>query len=343
MLGTNDLNITETVRMHPIDSDSRSIGSKFRSGSVGLAVRHDSGEGEGSFTLNADDFARASQESRSQHHHLIPVQCISCTRLFSLKSWEKAAKITRERYDPEIDGRILIGKVECTSENELCKRNNIQAYPTFRIFPNGSDVRDTDSLVKMMEALVASLPSSDKPRKTVLAQLTGGCRVEGFVRLKKVPCSLIISVHLGSLSFDMSHVNMSHVISHLTFGQKISQQMLSDAKRLMPYIGGSHDRLSGHTFVNRHDVGANVTIEHYLQVVKREVVTIRVHCSQQLGENLLHSRGEIPLRGSYARSSESFLWWLEYWTLLFAAYTTDSGGNQAEAFSLVGENEECVE
>lgn len=26
------------------------------------------------------------------------------------------------RYDPEIDGRILMGKVDCTEEVDLCKR-----------------------------------------------------------------------------------------------------------------------------------------------------------------------------------------------------------------------------
>ncbi|PWA75892.1 protein disulfide isomerase-like 5-4 [Artemisia annua] len=29
-------------------------------------------------------------------------------------SWEKVAKIIRQSHDPEIDGRIIMGKVECT-------------------------------------------------------------------------------------------------------------------------------------------------------------------------------------------------------------------------------------
>ncbi|XP_024038612.1 protein disulfide isomerase-like 5-4 isoform X2 [Citrus clementina] len=37
-------------------------------------------------------------------------------------SWEKAAKTMRERYDPEMDGRILLAKVDCTEEVELCRR-----------------------------------------------------------------------------------------------------------------------------------------------------------------------------------------------------------------------------
>ncbi|KAH9792917.1 protein disulfide isomerase-like 5-4 [Citrus sinensis] len=44
-------------------------------------------------------------------------------------------------YDPEMDGRILLAKFDCTEEVELCRRHHIQAYPSIRIFRKGSDVR----------------------------------------------------------------------------------------------------------------------------------------------------------------------------------------------------------
>lgn len=55
-------------------------------------------------------------------------------------------------------------------------------------------------------------------------------------------------------------MNMSHVISHLSFGRKIAPRAMSDVKRLIPYIGGSHDRLNGRSFINHRDLGANVTV-----------------------------------------------------------------------------------
>lgn len=76
----------------------------------------------------------------------------------------------------------------------------------------------------------------------------------------QVPGNLIISASSGVHSFDASQMNMSHVISHLSFGRKISPRVLSDVKRLIPYIGGSHDRLNGRSFINHRDVGANVTV-----------------------------------------------------------------------------------
>ncbi|GAV61123.1 COPIIcoated_ERV domain-containing protein [Cephalotus follicularis] len=147
--------------------------------------------------------------------------------------------------------------------------------------------RDTDCLVKTMEGLIAPIPlesqklalENESDNKTDIAKRpvprTGGCRIEGYLRVKKVPGNLIISARSGTHSFDASQMNLSHVISQLSFGTRINPRVMSDVKRLIPYLGGSHDRLNDREFINHDDVGANVTIEHYLQIVKTEVITRR--------------------------------------------------------------------
>ncbi|KAL0306406.1 UNVERIFIED_CONTAM: protein disulfide isomerase-like 5-4 [Sesamum radiatum] len=266
VLGTNRLNITKTLRKYSIDSKLNPTGSEFRSGPIAKAIKHDEEAdeeyGEGSVTLNARNFDRISHQHAILVVNFYAPWCYWSNRL--KPSWEKAAKIIRERYDPEIDGRILMGKVDCTEEVDLCRRNHIQGYPSIRIFRKGSDVRedhghhdhesyygdrDTDSLVKTMEELVAPIslqsqsasgspPADMKDDSKRPAPLAGGCRIEGFVRVKKVPGNLIISARSASHSFDATQMNMSHVISHFSFGKKITPR-----------------------------------IEHYLQVVKTEVMT----------------------------------------------------------------------
>ncbi|KAI3466221.1 hypothetical protein Pfo_022884 [Paulownia fortunei] len=283
VLGTNRLNITKTVRKYSIDSNLNPIGSEFRSGPIAKAIKHD--------------------EEVEEEHAILVVNFFApwCYWSNRLKpSWRKPHQLCSFRYDPEIDGRILMGKVDCTEEIELCRRKHIQGYPSIRIFRKGSDVRqdhghhdhesyygdrDTDTLVKTMEDLVApislqsqrasdSLPAETKDDTKRPAPLAGGCRIEGFVRVKKVPGNLIISARSASHSFDASQMNMSHVISHFSFGKKISTRVMSDMKRVLPYLGGSHDRLTGLSYIsNPSDSNANVTIEHYLQVVKTEVMT----------------------------------------------------------------------
>ncbi|KAK1391818.1 Protein disulfide-isomerase 5-3 [Heracleum sosnowskyi] len=299
VLGTNRLNVTKTVRKYSIDRNFKSTGPEFLAGPVSKVIKHDDfvegAYAEGSVSLNAQNFDRIS--------HLHPILVVNffapwCSWSNRLRpSWEKAATILRERYDPEMDGRILLGKVDCTEESELCRRNHIQGYPSIRIFRKGSDVRDehghheheayygdrdTDSLVTTMEELAASVSSqsqklaledkSGKISDKKPAPVTGGCRVEGFVRVKKVPGNLVISARSGAHSFDASQMNMSHVVTNLSFGKKITPKVMSDINRVLPYIGRSHNKLHNQAYIT-HRGDSNITIEHYLQIVKTEVMT----------------------------------------------------------------------
>ncbi|XP_027348686.1 protein disulfide-isomerase 5-4-like isoform X2 [Abrus precatorius] len=300
VLGTNRLNITKTVRKFSIDSNLRPTGAEFHSGTAANAVKHDDEVDEesveGSFSLTSHNFDKYVHQFPVTVVNFYAPWCSWCQRL--KPSWEKTAKIIKERYDPEMDGRILLAKIDCTQEGDLCRRHHIQGYPSIRIFRKGSDVRsdhghhehesyygdrDTESLVKFMENLVASLPTESQKLaledKSNAAENTkrpapsaGGCRVEGYVRVKKVPGNLIISARSDAHSFDASQMNMSHVINNLSFGRKLTPRAMSDVKRLIPYIGSSHDRLNGRSFINTRDLEANVTIEHYIQIVKTEVV-----------------------------------------------------------------------
>ncbi|ONK65910.1 uncharacterized protein A4U43_C06F2250 [Asparagus officinalis] len=303
ILGTNRLNITKTVRKFSIDPNLRPTGSEFHSGPIPMVNNHGD-EIEEEHTDESVSLTSSNFENYSHKHAILVVNFFApwCYWSNRLKpSWERTAKTMRERYDPEMDGRILLGKVDCTQDSDLCRRHHIQGYPSIRIFRKGNDVRDnhghhehesyygerdTESLVAAMETLVASIPEethtlaledkSNKPGDASKrpAPLTSGCRIEGFVRVKKVPGNLVVSAHSGAHSFDASLINVSHVISHFSFGKRLSSKAWTELKRLTPYLGASHDRLTGRSYIiNRDETNANVTIEHYLQVVKTELVS----------------------------------------------------------------------
>ncbi|KAL8098587.1 hypothetical protein AgCh_031388 [Apium graveolens] len=260
VLGTNRLNITKEIRKYSIDQNLQRTRSGFENGPYLRAIKHDDEIDveytEGAISLNARNFEKAS--------HL---------------------------YDPDMDGRILVGKVDCTEEIELCKRNNIQGYPSIRIFRKGSDGRepesyygdrDTNSLVTTMEELVAPISAESLTHTGYKfkqpAVFTGGCRLEGFVYVKKVPGNLVISAHSPAHSFDAFQMNMSHVISRFSFGKKITAEGFSDFKRVLPYLGRNHEKLNAKSYIadRGNSSTKNITIEHHLQVVKTEVLT-RAH------------------------------------------------------------------
>lgn len=81
----------------------------------------------------------------------------------------------------------------------------------------------------------------------------------------QVPGNLVISARSGSHSFDVSQMNMSHVISHFSFGKMISPREMNDVKRLLPYLGQNYDKLSGKTYItNPMDSSENVTVSFLL-------------------------------------------------------------------------------
>nr|ACN34146.1 unknown [Zea mays] len=303
VLGTNRLNITKTVRKYSIDRNLVPTGSEFHPGPIPILNKHgddvEEDHVDGAFSLSSRNFDSFSHQYPVLVVNFYAPWCYWSNRL--KPSWEKTAKIMRERYDPEMDGRILLGKVDCTEEVELCRRNHIQGYPSIRVFRKGSDIkenqghhdhesyygeRDTESLVAAMETYVANIPKEahaleDKSNKTVdpakrPAPMASGCRIEGFVRVKRVPGSVVISARSGSHSFDPSQINVSHYVTQFSFGKRLSPRMLHEFIRLTPYLRGYHDRLAGQSYTVKHgEVNANVTIEHYLQVVKTELVTQR--------------------------------------------------------------------
>ncbi|XP_017257453.2 protein disulfide isomerase-like 5-4 [Daucus carota subsp. sativus] len=305
VLGTNRLNITKEVHKTPIDTDLKASGSGYSTGPLLKVIRHDAEIDveytEGAVSLNAHNFERASHLYSILVVNFFAPWCSWSKRL--RPSWERAAKIMRERYDPDVDGRILVAKVDCTEEAELCKRHNIQGYPSIRIFRKGSNMRepesyygdrDTDSLITTMEDLVA--PISADAQKIIFdlskhpAPSTGGCRLEGFVHVKKVPGNLVVSARSPAHSFDATRMNMSHTISRFSFGKKITAEGFNDFKRVLPYLGRSHERLNKQSYITDRGnaTAVNVTIEHYLQVVKTEVLT-RAHKVVEDYEYTAHS------------------------------------------------------
>ncbi|KAG7541318.1 Thioredoxin-like superfamily [Arabidopsis thaliana x Arabidopsis arenosa] len=317
VLGTNRLNVTKTIRKFSIDSNMRPTGSEFHAGEVLSLINHGDETGEevveDSVPLTGRNFDTFTHQFPILVVNFYAPWCYWCNLL--KPSWEKAAKQIKERYDPEMDGRVILAKVDCTQEGDLCRRNHIQGYPSIRIFRKGSDLkddnahhdhesyygdRDTESLVKMVVSVVEPIhlephnlaleDKSDNSSKTLKkAPSTGGCRIEGYMRVKKVPGNLMVSARSGSHSFDSSQMNMSHVVNHLSFGRRIMPQKFSELKRLSPYLGLSHDRLDGRPFINQRDLGPNVTIEHYLQIVKTEVVKSNGQALVEAYEYTAHS------------------------------------------------------
>lgn len=309
VLGTARYNLSKTVRKFPIDALGNWVGPEHHPDPVPVPDRHgdegnetteevhaklaeDGHEYVGSLVLNKDNFDHFAHEYQILVVNFFAPWCPWCQRLEP--AWEKAATVLNRKYHPDYDGRIRFAKLDCTIYQDVCRDNHIQGFPSIRIYRKGMDVRsmhgeqgehdhesyygerDAESLVAFAESLVPSAtigspsPSEDSHGHVKRrAPKSGGCNVEGFVLVKKVPGNLMVTAHSPSHSFDASTMNMTHSIRRLSFGRQLTKRKQEMVERLRPVrAAGPSGRLEGHTFLSNHD---NVTHEHFMQIVLSEV------------------------------------------------------------------------
>ncbi|CAI5461138.1 unnamed protein product [Closterium sp. Yama58-4] len=307
VLGTARYNLSKTVRKYPIDAAGNWVGPEHHPDPLPVPEKHgedsnetteevhqkmaeDGHEYVGSLVLNKDNFDHFAHEYQILVVNFFAPWCPWCQRLEP--AWEKAATVLNRKYHPDYDGRIRFAKIDCTIYQDVCRDNHIQGFPSIRIFRKGMDLRmhgehgehdhesyygerDAESLVAFAESLV---PSATVGRPTAAedshqhvkrrAPKSGGCNIEGFVLVKKVPGNLMITAHSTAHSFDAATMNMTHSIHRFSFGRQLTRRKQELVARLRPYVPAPVGRLEGHSFHSNHD---NVTHEHFMQIVLTEV------------------------------------------------------------------------
>eukprot|EP00898_Chlorokybus_atmophyticus_P005598 jgi/Chlat1/6039/Chrsp4S06206 len=305
-LGTHRINLTKTVRKFPITSMLATVG-----GDVGdrplPRVLHEDEE------LHEDIAVQGSAVLQLDHRNfdiilkktavvLVNFYAPWCPWSRKLEPvWENAGHLLLKKF-PASDGRIRLAKVDCTEEAFLCTQHHIQGFPSVRVFRSGHDVKGSEqgdhehesyhgartseailayaeSLVPVPERRQALESTKQDDTKKELQQavqpapIAPGCRLEGFVLVKKVPGNLVVTAHSTYHSFEKESMNLSHVVHHLSFGRKLSDEHLHDVEHLMPEMRGKKlwaDRLEDARFTSQE---TNVTHEHYLQVILTTVET----------------------------------------------------------------------
>jgi thiol-disulfide isomerase/thioredoxin len=324
-------NLTKTVRKRPIDGSGNILGewyfdrsTEMKHEEVGsaavtkaLASPPPSADGtigdaaEGAVELTAATHAAAEGKYPLLLVNFYAPWCPWSQRLQPV--WEAAARTLHGKYPTLVDGRILLAKVDCTKEVDLCREAQVQGFPSIRVFRGGSDLvtnpgmlgaaggssehatyvgdRTVESLVAFAEhmlplpsAQIAALPAghydADMPFLAAAAAgvlVTGkhpGCAIDGFVFVKKVPGALFVSAQSESHSFVKGAMNMSHYVHELYLGHKLHPRKVAELARLLP--GGLPTPWADKLAGTTFSSGnENVTHEHFLQIVRTVVQPLR--------------------------------------------------------------------
>lgn len=252
--------------------------------------------------------------------------------------WDAAARAVHTKFPPVRDGRVLLGRVDCTVHVDACRAVQIQGFPSVRVFRSGSDLvanpaalgrgalsehatyvgdRTVEAITAFVDTLVP--PDGYSSRSSgagfALAAAAGvlergahpGCAIDGFVTVKKVPGALVVSAQSPAHSFVPSAMNASHIVHALTVGPAPPPRKLAELARLMP--GGLPpnwaDKLAGQAFGSPAE---NTTHEHYLQVVRTVVTPLGSKASSAIDayEYTAHSHAFEAEGGALPRAKFSF-------------------------------------
>ena len=288
-LGLKRLNLTKTVRKVPIDGDSLRRSGNFMEDQNRAAPKYDDAGRHPKHYEDADFAMPLSQKSWDEHmvtYDIVVVNffapwCPWCQRL--APTWEAVTEEVHKRYSDD-DGRIRFAKVDCTKEVDLCRKNQITAFPSIRIFNHGSDDvvnmgmhehlayygdRTSEALVALADNLASS---AGQPHH--VATISGvakmskspGCNFSGFVLVKKVPGTLHFVARASGHSVDFLNMNMSHYIHSFYFGNLPSPRRRKALAALHP-LGLADDwadKLRDQSFISP---SSGATYEHYMQVV----------------------------------------------------------------------------
>ena len=245
--------------------------------------------------------------------------CIHCQNLSPI--FEHAADLVKQRAPVEVDGHhrhsVALATLDCTvaAHRSLCLQNHIVAFPTILVFrqsrnnvvtgPRGqyyeaySGIREAQPIADFAISVLKDLQQKDHDALPVAPGAVHdvnndgitdskvavhGCRVDGYLLVKRVPGKIVFKLKSEGHSFNTGLLSMDHSISHLSFGNRKP----SEVRRQVPEnMDGPYAEKVGRPVVlaeGEDDVGfsstlPNATFAHYIKVVSTSRVPLRARPS----------------------------------------------------------------
>lgn len=160
--------------------------------------------------------------------------------------------------------------VDCVLSEALCAAQHVPGYPTLRLYHHGLPASDDyagERSVKALTAYVrehAKLPEEVRAA-TVRVAKNEGCLLTGTFWVHRVPGAFHVIAKSDAHTFDAANTNTSHIVSHLSFGQPLSTDVLHKVPR---DVAAHIHPLDGRRFINReraqsHHMYIKVVSTHY--------------------------------------------------------------------------------
>ena len=333
-------NVTKNVRKYPIDEDG--ILQEYEAMSwhqddvelwdpaVSETVEDLHSDGEDAISLNEETFPYAKDEFPFLFVNFYTKDCLNCDDF--APTWEALGEIVTdtsmqmvddfmeekgfnyhhysdEEYEQAVNvmAPVLVTRLDCNLHPNICKEQQIRAYPTTRLFVDGKTVGDYDGhrtvmeLVHWLRYMEAeqrepgqlkmhnivkhasertirseeeriwndSLMSYRAPSPFFNTTRHPGCQLVGRVMVDKAPGQFLIQARSFGKDFAAHMTNVSHIVHHFSFGDVETQERVENGrgKGITSKFIQSLHPLDGGVFATS---GLHQAYHHHMSVVTTE-------------------------------------------------------------------------
>jgi len=285
VLGTNKQNVTKNVEKWQLDENGNRRAFSGRNRDVREVVHEEHVEtlkelhedGIHAPELDKAQFKKFLEEYDMAFINFFAPWCIWCQRLHP--TWEKFAEAAEEDDMP-----IGVANVDCVKEDEICRQQQILAFPCLRWYENGKFQAPDYKLDRTVNALkshaMRKLDASkkyhnwqadkgirkSKPVPMYSKPENPGCQVSGTLMVNRVPGNFHIEAKSVNHNLNSAMTNLTHIVNHLSFGS-MGKDLSRPVSRALKQVSKALQQfkpLDGKSYVTSE---YHQAFHHYIKVV----------------------------------------------------------------------------
>jgi len=285
--GTEKVDTSDAFHYVPVDHSGQYKGMAYTPDEIQYLEKfdavHDVSEEEekdlnADWASSSDGFRHGDLKQAIRFHEFTAINffagwCIHCRRF--APTWTEAATKFGDKTQYKDAGGILTTvhfmKVNCVDFPEACQEAGVEAFPTIRLYKQDGSFEPFHSK-RTVDDINNWVSSAVGNSHLIVAQhhnqFSEGCQVQGTLHVPRVPGHFHLQAEAyGDVSLNPAMTNVSHVVNHISFGDKTSKLFAERAnipKEMLSHI----NPIDGRNFVVTRFHEAP---QHYLKVVSTQV------------------------------------------------------------------------
>jgi len=277
VLGENRLNVSKNVEKWALDESGvkrlfqgrnrEQQDIKYDEHHPELEVLH--ANGIHAIPLDQDSFPDYLRGHENVFANFYAPWCIWCQRLAPV--WEAfAEEVEKDNLS------IQVISIDCVENKDLCTEQQIQAFPTLRLFKNGERFLQDYKMDRKVETLKSFVKEkldlhermkewpAERVEKYHETKYHPGCVLSGFLLVNKVPGHFHIEARSKHHDINAPMTNVSHIVHSLSFGRPLDKKFEKNLQKYVPEHLVQMNFLRGQKFIDDQPHQAH---HHYIKVI----------------------------------------------------------------------------